>query len=83
MNSGSLLIYIRVGGGGGGVTVARSLVRGGQCSVHDQDKTWTVAEHHKRGGEEERREKQGSEGENGLLNWKLHSKMLCIHLGKR
>lgn len=45
MNSGSVLIYIRVVGvysGRGGITVARGLVRGGQCAVHGRDKTWTV-----------------------------------------
>ena len=39
VNSGSVLIYIRARGG---ITVAGSLVHGGQCAVHDWDKTWTV-----------------------------------------
>lgn len=38
MNLGSVLIYVIVGG----ITVAQSLVQGGQSAVQDSDKTWTV-----------------------------------------
>lgn len=77
------MIYIRVGGGGGGGGVSQLH---GALFMEDNVLFMTETRH----GlllntikEEERREEQGSEGENGLLNWKLHSKMLCTHLGKR